>query len=70
VGGLICWLGLRANMGRFCFLRRSKTSGRYLVLSCSLQVFTTFLRHVGFDHSLLLDFLISDETSFLAYFVR
>jgi hypothetical protein len=35
-------------------------------------VFTAFLQHVGFEHSLILDFLISDETSasFLAYFVR
>jgi hypothetical protein len=35
-----------------------------------IRMFLEFAVTIGFDHSVLLDFLISSETDFLAYFTR
>ncbi len=50
---------------------RSPRMGPWLTAFHPAAVFLAFLsRAVFFDHTVLLDFLISDETSFLAYLTR
>lgn len=71
VEALLCLLDISVNCSAIGHHQAiSETSVAIGEMTDPVQGFEGFLQAVSFDHSVLLDFLVSNETCFLLYFLR